>query len=85
MQNDRQAEFLNLREKVMKLWEELEMEPVKEFEQQVASGDIRVFVLSQQNLTQLNKFYAEVLVQFVCVACVQVRIQLQPSKVTLGT
>ena len=56
----------------MRLWEELEMEPVKEFEQQVASGDIRVFVLSQQNLTHLNKFYAEVHVQSVHVACVQV-------------
>lgn len=52
----------------MRLWEELEMEPVKEFEQQVASGDIRVFVLSQQNLTHLNKFYAEVHLQSVHVA-----------------
>lgn len=69
MQNDRQAEFLNLREKVMQLWQELEMEPVKEFEQQVASGDIRIFVLSQQNLTRLNKFYAEVHTFDKCTKC----------------
>ena len=37
------------------------MEPHEEFEQQVATGDIRVFVLSSENLTRLNKFYAEVL------------------------
>ena len=59
-QNDRQAEFLALREKVLGLWKELEMEPHEEFEQQVATGDIRVFVLSSENLTRLNKFYAEV-------------------------
>lgn len=44
----------------MQLWEELELEPHEEFEQQVASGDIRTFILSQENLTRLNKFYAEV-------------------------
>ena len=36
------------------------MEPHEQFEQQVASGDIRVFVLSSENLTRLNRFYAEV-------------------------
>ena len=45
----------------MRLWEELEMEPHGEFEQQVATGDIRNFVLSQENLTRLQKFYAEVM------------------------
>jgi hypothetical protein len=58
--NDRQTEFLALREKVLGLWKELEMEPHEQFEQQVATGDIRVFVLSSENLTRLNKFYAEV-------------------------
>ncbi|CAI8041453.1 Protein regulator of cytokinesis 1 [Geodia barretti] len=57
--NDRQAEFLALREKVLGLWNELEMEPHEQFEQQVASGDIRVFVLSSENLIRLNRFYAE--------------------------
>jgi protein regulator of cytokinesis 1 len=57
--NDRQTEFLALREKVLGLWKELEMEPHEQFEQQVATGDIRVFVLSSENLTRLNKFYAE--------------------------
>ena len=63
-QNERQAEFLGVREKVMRLWEELEMEPHSEFEQQVATGDIRNFVLSQENLTRLQKFYTEVITGF---------------------
>lgn len=45
----------------MKLWKELEIEPHNEFEQHVATGDVRVFVLSSNNLTRLNKFYAEVM------------------------
>ena len=52
------------------LWKELELEPHEEFEQQVATGDIRVFVLSSENLTRLNKFYAEVRVQHCVCVCV---------------
>ena len=55
----------------MGLWKELEMEPHEEFEQQVATGDIRVFVLSSENLTRLHKFYAEVLAYSVlCTYCI---------------
>lgn len=59
-QSERQEEFCRTRSKLMQLWEELEIEPHQEFEQLVAKGDVNKFGLTVENMSRLNKFYAEV-------------------------
>ena len=60
LQGQRQAVFFQIREKVVKIWEELEVEPQGGFEQLVASGDVKNFVLSQANMKLLEEFYQKV-------------------------
>ena len=60
MQGQRQAVFFQIREKVVKIWEELEVEPQGGFEQLVVSGDVKNFVLSQANMKLLEEFYQKV-------------------------
>ena len=60
LQGQRQAMFFQIREKVVKIWEELEVEPQGGFEQLVASGDVKNFVLSQANMKLLEEFYQKV-------------------------
>ena len=60
LQGQRQAVFFQIREKVVKIWEELEMEPQGGFEQLVASGDVKNFVFSQANMKLLEEFYQKV-------------------------
>ena len=61
---------MSLREKVLALWKEMEVEPHEVFEQQVATGDIKAFVLSSNNLTRLHKFYAEVTIMHTVYICI---------------
>jgi len=55
--DQRQTMFFQTREKVMKIWQELEIEPQGGFEQLVASGDVRNFTFSLANMQMLKEFY----------------------------
>ena len=60
LQDQRQAVFFQIREKVLKIWAELEVEPQGGFEQLVSSGDVKNFVFSQANMKLLEEFYQKV-------------------------
>ena len=60
IQDERQTMFFQTREKVMKIWQELEIEPQGGFEQLVASGDVRNFTFSLANMQMLKEFYQKV-------------------------
>ena len=60
LQDQRQAMFFQIREKVLKIWAELEVEPQGGFEQLVSSGDVKNFVFSQANMKLLEEFYQKV-------------------------
>ena len=60
LQESRQAEFFSVREKIIHVWEELEINPEKPFEIVVSNGDIKNFVLSDANMKMLVGLYQEV-------------------------
>ena len=59
-QNERQAEFFSIRQKIQHIWEEIETEPKGEFAQMVARGDITNFAFSLPNMDKLKAFHKEV-------------------------
>ena len=60
LQDQRQGVFFKIREKVLRIWEELEVEPEGELELSVAKGDIKTFVLSVDNMKLLEEFHLKV-------------------------
>ena len=57
--------FFKIREKVLRIWEDLEVEPEGELELSVAKGDIKTFVLSVDNMKLLEEFHLKVSVRAV--------------------
>ena len=54
-----QAEFFSVREKIIHVWEELEIVPEKPFELIVSDGDIKNFILSDSNMKMLVGLFQE--------------------------
>ena len=52
--------FFKTREKVLQIWEELEIEPQEEFELVIAKGDVKNFTLSEDNMKALEEFHQKV-------------------------
>ena len=59
-QERRQANFFATRTKLLRVWEELEVEPEGTFGEMVAVGDTKTFVFSADNMEALNDFYQKV-------------------------
>ena len=53
-------EFLNVRTKAQRIWEELEWTPQEEIGKALAEGDVGKFVFSVGNMERVQQFYQEV-------------------------
>ena len=60
LQDQRQVEFRNVREKARYVWAELEMEPSDDFGLKVFRGDVTQFTFSESNMKKLEEYYKEV-------------------------
>lgn len=52
--------FFKTREEVLRLWEELEVEPRGKLELTVAKGDLKAFILSEDNMAILKQLHQKV-------------------------
>ena len=71
--------FFKIREKVLQIWEELEVEPEGKLELTIAKGDIKTFVLSEDNMKLLEEFQLKVSMKATCTAMASTKWSLFPK------
>jgi len=52
---DREEKFMTLKDNILKLYEELEHEPISDFEREIACEDAEYFILSSSNLSKASE------------------------------
>ena len=61
LQDARQVEFRNTREKALMIWKELEMTPTDAIGKQIYEGDVSKFVFSEDNMARLVEYFEKVI------------------------